>query len=163
MIATSVSMTIISHVVKAVYSIMNNTSSLLDSKGKEELQIAYSYLSDANPTVSIVRMALQHMETAYSLLDKDPIVNAENRIKDCNKLCYFIAKLHKELGDSYESTVLYWANMVDLSQYPPKEFESILKKSNWHSLEARYEWNMEKDNSYDPAEDPVWMAGNQHA
>lgn len=156
-------MTIISNVVKAVYSIMNNTSSLLDSKGKEELQIAYSYLSDANPSISIVRMALQHMETAYTLLDKDPIINAEKRIKDCNMLCYYIAKLHKELGDSYESTVLYWANMIDLSQYPPKEFEFILKESDWHSLEHGYRLRHESTSSIELSEDPTWLADNQHA
>ena len=160
---TIVPTSIILQIVKGIYSIKNSTSSLLDKKGKAELEIAYTYLNESNASVELLRMALQHMETAYILLDKEPIVNAEKRINECNKLCYYIAKLHKELGDSYESTILYWVNRVNLNVYPPEEFKSILKASDWKSMESEYEWRSAIDNSYDPTEDPVWMAGDQHA
>ena len=72
------------------------------------------------------------------MFDKYPILNAESRILHCNNLCYYIAKLHFELGALYESTIYYWAMLISNSYYPPEGFKSILNESDWTYLIHRY-------------------------
>ena len=153
-----ISATVIWQVSKAVYSMINSTSSLLEKKGKEQLQIAYRYLNDSSASISLIRMALQHMETAYTMFDKDPIIKADKRIRQLNELCYYIAKLHYELGDPYDSTTKSWAWSVDHSIYPPEGLKCILNENDWNNLVEEYRrYNAPDPDSY-TYDDPVWMA-----
>lgn len=144
-----ISTTVVLRTSKAIYSMINSTSSFLESKAKEQLQIAYNYLNDSNAGENLIRMALQHMETAYTMLDKEPLFNADKRIKQLNDLCFYISKLHYEFGDSYESTTNYWARKVNKSIYPPEGFRDILRESDWVHLVEAY------NNYINPSPSPI--------
>lgn len=144
-----ISTAVVWQISKAIYSMINSPSSLFESKAKEQLQIAYNYLNSYDAGENLIRMALQHMETAYTMLEKEPFINADKRIKQLNDLCFYISKLHYELGDSYESTTNYWARKTNKSIYPPEGFRDILKEADWIYLIDAY------NNYINPAPSPI--------
>ena len=130
----------IASVIKEIYSLYDNMNALLEKKGKKRLEIALTYLNDPNLNADkgLIRQALQHMESAYTLLDEKPFFNAEERTRRRNDLCYYIAKLHHELGDPYNSTTRYWALKIDDSITPQDEFKKILNDDDWIEISNRH-------------------------
>lgn len=129
--------TSIFQIAKAVYSLLSSMNSVFEQKAIIQLEKAHSYLSDPNANESLIRHALQHMETAATLLNSDSVFDAKQ--KRYNDLCYYIAKIHYDLGDSYTSSVLGWAKEISCEQVPPPGFEFILKKEDWRNLIEAYE------------------------